>query len=184
MEFTDTSTITFTRSTTSGDCRLYWEIWEYTGARGGDNEFIVRGQGVSNELTSLDTYVDMTVSGVSTVNDCVVFLTGVRNSSSSVLDYFAHTFHAYLLNQTTVRIERQAVGVSVWGSYAVVEFTGANWTVQSGTHTFIAAGVTETETITAVSATDKAFLITQHKTNQNGLDDYGYRAGANDEGGL
>jgi len=176
VEFTDTSTITFTRSTTSGDCRLYWEIWEYTGAHGGDNEFIVRGQGVSNELTSLLTSVDMAVSGVSTVNDCVVFLTGVRNSSSNVLDYFAHTFHAYLLDQTTVRIERQATGVSVWGSYAVVEFTGANWTVQSGTHTFTAAGATETETITAVSATDKAFLITQHKTNQNGLDDYGYQA--------
>ena len=175
-EFTDTSTITFTRTTSNRGCRVYWEIWEYRGQPGGDNEFIVRGQGASDELTITDTYVDMSVSGVSDINDCVVFLTGVQSSSSSVGNYWANTFHAYLFDLTTVRIERAATGVSVWGSYAVVEFTGSNWTVQTGTHTFTAAGVREDKTITALAATDKAFLISQHMTDQNGLDDYGYRA--------
>jgi hypothetical protein len=99
----------------------------------------------------------------------------VQNSSSDERHYWANTLHAYLLDASTVRIERVAAGASVRASYAVVEFTGSNWSVQTRTHTFAASGQVETESITPLAGTDKAFLITQHRTSQNGLDEYGYQ---------
>jgi hypothetical protein len=118
------------------------------------------------------------VAGVTNMNNCVVFLTGVNHDSNSAAQYWGHCCHAYLQSANQVRLARWTNGGGqTTGSYAVVEFTGSNWTVQGGTHGFSAAGVTETEPLTpAIAGTDKAFLITQQRTSQNGLDEYGYQA--------
>ena len=63
---------------------------------GGQNEFVVRGQGESDPFTG--TFDEESVSGVVNKNESVVFLTGVQNSSNSAANYWANTFHAYLVD--------------------------------------------------------------------------------------
>ena len=175
-ELTAVNTVSLTRTTNQNACRVFWEIWEYLGPMGGQNEFVVRtqstitlnnGQGAQN--------LDISAAGVVNASRCVVFLTGVRHNSNSRAEYRSHCCHIYLLDANTLRVERLSTSGQVVVSYAVVEFTGSNWSVQTGVHPFANSGVIETEN-PAISNTTKAFLITQQITNQNGLDEYGYQA--------
>jgi hypothetical protein len=175
---TATNQITVYRESTgeNADYRTAWEVWEYTGSPGGANEFIVRYQ---DHITMASGQQDQTVSGISNINNCVPFVTGIRNTGVSVdFDDMTVTAEMYESEGTNyVRLKREGTGGTTYVSVAVVEFTGSNWTVQNNiSHKFSAAAANETETINNVSDWTKAFIISSYRTGngEEGLEEQGW----------
>ena len=180
VQLTADDTITFTRlsSGVNEDVRVSWEVWEYVGAPGGDNEFIVR---LDTEVTTIGgASVDTNVPSVSDRNNLIPFITGVTNTGTGLTwDDATHT--AEIIDAggglTDVRIDREGTsGTSIVG-VAVVEFTGSNWIIQNNIlHNIVAAATNEFETITAVNNWNEAFIISNHKARNGGtgLDEAGW----------
>lgn len=173
-----TSSINFTRVGTAGNTRVYWEIIEYTGPTGGDNEMIVRSsQAYSTRAKTLTE--NIAVSGVTNDADVVVFLTGQSNPQADLTEYQTGIVTTDW-NGTTdqVVLERGAYGSGAGNianiSFAVVEFTGQNWAVQRVAHTYSAVGTTQNEVITSVNDIGRAFLHVQHRTDQNTVPNFGH----------
>jgi hypothetical protein len=58
----------------------------------------------------------------------------------------------------------------------VVEFTGLNWQIQRAEHTYTSSGVTETESISAVSSLSRTFLHTQKRYSASiSMADFGHQ---------
>lgn len=169
--------VTFARTYSAGGVeRFCWEIIEYIGASGGANEIKVRSVGAA-------TYVNtgLTVNGsstsVSNKNKVAVFITGqnsIENSSPKKISGGQSTADWDSTSSLPVftRGVTQTSANSL--SYAVVEFTGANWSVQRVEHNFSAAGVTETQAITDVGTTTRAFFHAQfRRTGSDAFDNAG-----------
>jgi len=157
------SSFMITRPATASDnTRVSWEIIEYVGVAGADNEFIVRDvDTVTYGGSSL--FATGTTAGVSDDADVVVFITGQTNPSNNTADYNTglsiSSWSATTDEPVFERGDADAVAAGV--SYAVVEFTGASWNVQRVEHTYSAAGAAETESITAVNSLLRTFVHAQ-----------------------
>jgi hypothetical protein len=161
VAFTDVSTITFTRysAATNEDYRVEWEVWEYTGPADGADEFIVR---YTNELTLADgvAQLDQEVTGISTLGDCIPFITGIRHEADAQYLYDRAFCTATMINDgdDKVRLDRGDSTDETITSVAVVEFTGSNWVIENNiTHAQAGAG-DETENINDVGAWTNAFI--------------------------
>lgn len=134
IELTDSSTLTFTRTAASlaQNMRFGWEIWEYTGAPGGANEFIVR----SRNTVAMSTAADGTAALDNTptnIDDCIPFITGVESTvTTNGEDHLTCT--AYINDSGTLVVERGGGDGSGTTTVQVVtvEFTGSNWEVYHG----------------------------------------------------
>ncbi len=174
-----TSGITFSRAAFPGnDTRIAWEVVEYIGDVGGENEFVVRSANTATYVAANTTLTTGAVSGVVTDADIAVFITGQYNPDGGRADYNTGiSTAAWNSAGDTVTFTRgEAGGDAVQLSYAVVEFTGANWKVQRSEHTYSAVGVTQTENITTVNSLSRAFVHAQHRAG-SGLAshaDYGH----------
>ncbi len=180
MELTGTGTLTFSRvsGSKSANMRFGWEIWEYLGDAGGDNEFIVRSRNTvtmataSDGTASLDTTPDDR-------NNCIPFITGVSSTvTSNGEDHL--TCAAYLNSSGTLVVERgggDGSGTTVV-QVVVVEFTGSNWTVAHGRRTAITldsgavsiyADSTGWDAVGTVDIGDwgEAIIFGQHKITSN-----------------
>ncbi|HEX4799305.1 MAG TPA: hypothetical protein VFV22_02080 [Candidatus Paceibacterota bacterium] len=169
-----TNSITFQRNgTPSGDTRVAWEIVEYKGTAGGENEFIVRQQQARAYTTTGTTLTSNTVAGITDDTDVAVFVTGQYNPDSGRADYNTVLSTAsWDAGADTATFTRGEAGSdAVYVSYAVVEFTGSNWVVQRAEHTYSSAGSTETESITAIGSLTRAFVHTQKRVG-SGLDSH------------
>jgi len=159
-----TSSFTIERPpTATQDTRVSWEIVEYIGVAGGDNEFVVRdADAVSYGGASL-TAAGAAVPGVVDDTDVAVFITGQLNPSTGSNDFnVALSISSWDAGSDQPLFERgDADNLAAGVSYAVVEFTGSNWNVQRVAHTYTAAGVTETSPITAVNSLSRTFLHAQ-----------------------
>ena len=158
---TDTTTVTVDRETTgeNSDYRVIPEVWEYTGAASGANEFIVRHH-ADITLSDSTAQVDTTIAGISDETACVPFICGVTSDNTTV-DYSSMAIRARMIDVSgdkKVRLQRGDTTGDAVVSVAVVEFTGANWSVEMIDHTFATAGAEETETITDVSDWANAFI--------------------------
>ena len=159
-----TSSFSIVRPPTATDnTRVQWEIIEYVGIAGADNEFIVRDAG---EVTYGTTGLFATGTAVTSIDDdsdVAVFITGQYNPSSAVTNYNTGLSISSwdAVGDRPVFERGDADGVASRASYAVVEFTGASWNVQRAEHTFTAAGITETESISAVNSLLRTFIHTQ-----------------------
>lgn len=170
-------TITRPPAATS-NTRVDWEIIEFIGQAGTDNEIRVRNVGVINVNAT-----DLQVSGASVpsvVNDSqvVVFITGAGNRDA-VRDFYASQFTSEWDATTNTPIFRRTANGATAAdiSYAVVEFVGLNWNIQRVEHTFAAAGVTETESITAVNSLERTFIHSQRRVGANtNVLNYGHEA--------
>lgn len=169
--------VTFTRTGTANPQRLCWQIIEYVGSSGGANEMIVRDVGTVTYTTTGLTVDGPTVSGISNDSDVAVFITG-QNSVELVnqgqvgagLSTSEWVAASDLPRFTRGNAQSDANSIS----YAVVEFTGSNWAVERIQHQFTLAGTTETETITDVGSTSRAFFHAQFRGGTTaGLDEYG-----------
>ena len=109
--------------------RFAWESWEYTGAASGPHEFIVRSR-VKLNLTGETTTT--TVSGISNIDNCIPFITGVFCDATS--DTSSHaTAIAWMSGSDTLNVKRGGGSNNTVIVYVtVVEFTGSAWTVAHG----------------------------------------------------
>ncbi len=143
--------------------RVSWEIVEYIGISGADNEIIVRDAGEVTYGTSALFATGTAATGIVDDSAVVVFITGQYNSATNVNNYNTglSISHWDSASDRPVFERGDADGEAARVSYAVVEFTGANWRIQRTEHTFTAAGVAETELITAVNSLQRTFLHAQ-----------------------
>ncbi|RMD50932.1 hypothetical protein D6827_03180, partial [Candidatus Parcubacteria bacterium] len=133
----------FSRYGTIDDTRVEWEIWEYVGAAGGPNEFVVSytGQVV---LPVGTTNSSASTPGVS--SKAVGFITGQRCNQTTGNANRTHSgLHYSVQNGLAFSAYRGNTDYESTCSYATVDFIGSNWliardtvfpTSQSHTHTF------------------------------------------------
>jgi hypothetical protein len=174
-----TSSFTLSRPSTAGaSTRVSWELVEFVGLPGTDNEMIVRDTGTTSLSAATFTAAGATVSGVADDADVVVFITGQRNNNTTTGQYNDGN-HTAAWNATTSQPEftRGDADVLSEVSYAVVEFTGANWQVQRVENVYEGAGSTETVSITPIPNVTQAFIHAQKRigTGLNGLDEMGHQ---------
>ncbi len=173
-----TSSFTIERSGSVANTRVDWEIIEYIGLPGADNEMIVRDVGQIPFTASTLTQSGPTITDINDDTDVVVFITGQRNQSTSNTEYNDSLFTASW-NATTSEPDftRGDDDVAADVGYAVVEFTGLNWRVQRVEHVYTAAGSTETESITAINSVSRAFVHAQKRVGngQQSIADGGHR---------
>ena len=158
------SSITFARPPAAiNNTYIDWEIIEFIGDPGTDNEIIVRDVGTVN-YSNVALIATGTAVSVSDPSDVVVYVTGVQNRNTSRNYYAGQVTSAWstAFNQPVFR--RGATGSSIVNvSYAVVEYTGLNWRVQRAEHSYTAAGVVETESISPVNSLSRAFIHAQKR---------------------
>lgn len=177
-DFTDGS-VAFTRAGTTNAQRFCWEIIEYIGTAGDQNEIKVRSVGKVT-YTASGLTVDGSSVSVTSSSSVVVFITGQDSVESGTQQEVAagQSTSDWIAASNIPRFTRGTVGGGGGDanhlSYAVVEFTGSNWVVQRKQHQFGAAGSTETETITDVGTTSRAFFHAQFRRGDlGGTDDGG-----------
>lgn len=178
--FTDPNNITSSVSLSrgpfpTGNTRISWEIIEYTGVAGGDNEIIVRSTNAATYGAGNTTVNGGTVAGVVDNNDVVVFITAQYNPDAG-RNSFDQTLSTSAWNSGSSQPDftRNSSGVATALSYAVVEFTGSNWNTQRVEHTYSLASTTETETMPPVNSLTRAFLHVQKRTSQTNHADFGH----------
>lgn len=172
-----TSSITFTRPATAADTtRVAWEIIEYVGAPGGDNEIVVRNQAAATYGGANTEVTTGAAAGVVDDADMAVFITGHGNPDTGLNYPYSLSTAAWNSGADTVTFTRGATGNAAVVSYAAVEFVGANWRVQRSEHTYSAVGTTQTENITAVNSLSRTFLHDQKRVGSglNTHSNYGH----------
>ncbi len=144
--------------------RVDWEIIEFIGQPDTDNEIVVRETNTINFTTTGLVATGTVVSGTIDDSKVVVFITGLQNPDP-VRNYYASQVTSEWDAATNRPIFRRAAAgaAAVSVSYAVVEFRGVNWNVQRVQHTYTAAGVVQTQAITAVNSLARTFLHTQRR---------------------
>jgi hypothetical protein len=120
-----TSQITLGRQIST--TKMIGEVWRYTGAPGGLDEFIVRDR---VQVTLTDAGPSTTsVSGVVDRNKCICFITGKTCTQASQNSTAEMGAIAYLDANGDLVVERGSGSSTLVVYVTVVEFTGANWTV-------------------------------------------------------
>ena len=162
------TSITFTRVGTTLDTRISWEIVEYQGVAGGENEMKVRKTEVLTYTNAVATVNGTILTNVTDNADVVAFITGQGNPNANRTAYVSgiSTSNWDGTNNRPV-LTRAATTGAVPASVAVVEFTGTNWKVQRSEHTYTAVGTTETKSITAVNSLTRTFLHVQKRASLN-----------------
>ncbi len=149
---TGTGTLTYYRESGSANENATFNttIWEYIGAPGGANEFIVRGRYAIDLNGGTYTY-DQTISGITNKDNCIPFITGIMNDATTD-DADSATAVAYLTSSTNLRVEKGGTNTPNVRVYVtLVEFTGSNWTVLHGDSGAVSA---DTGTITLYDGSD------------------------------
>ena len=171
-----TTSITFTRAGTSGIVRIDWEIIEYVGGAGDANEMIVRDEGVIS-FSSGTSSTGTTVTTIDDNSDVVVFITGTGTNDSSNFDLSFGGTASLVANSSnwdpTITAGFEDTSSTRNYSYAVVEFTGSNWTVNrvaftDDGSTWAGSGDNTSWNYThgiTLADTTKTFLHTQHMTS-------------------
>ncbi|MCA9365729.1 hypothetical protein KC723_02445 [Candidatus Kaiserbacteria bacterium] len=157
--------------------RVSWEIIEYTGLAGADNEIIVRDVDAVTYGTTGLTATGTALSNVADENDLVVFITGQLNPNTGSGAFLQMQSTAEWYSTTSEPVFRRGrSGDAIGVSYAVVEFTGLNWKIQRVEHPYTAAGSTETEAINPVNSLSRSFIHSQKRISGTvtGLDDFGH----------
>ncbi len=151
-------------ATAISNTRIDWEIIEFIGNAGTDNEMIVRGVGTIAYTSASIVATGTAISAVNDSSKVVVFVTGASNNNTSRNLYASQVTSEWNANTKQPVFRRAASGASIANvSYAVVEFTGQNWNVQRIQHSYTASGVIQTEPITAVNSLGKTFLHIQKR---------------------
>ncbi|WP_155991553.1 LamG domain-containing protein [Candidatus Nitrosotenuis uzonensis] len=168
--------ITFTRAGTTNDDRICWQIVDYQGSPTSANAIKVRQVGTVTHSASGLTVDTPTVSGVVDDNDIFVFITGQSSVHAGSTRWSSSLNTAeWLAASDTARFTR---GISNSNanplSYAIVEFTGSNWSVQRIQHGYTATSA-QTVSISDVGSIERAFFQYQHRSaiTSTGLDEAG-----------
>jgi len=174
---TDAGTITFTRTDGPGgneDNRIHWIIWEYIGEEDGPNEMKVLDSDECNFGNSGELFCNGTALAGNSfdVDDIVVFLTGQANDDNSngdIQNCLVTSGWDGTLNRPVFQREDETDFCDV--SYAVVEWSGSNWSVQNLTHAFTGAATQTSNLGAPVRDIGSAFIHTQQRTEDGGSSD-------------
>lgn len=105
------------------------QVWRYTGAASGIDEFIVRGRFVVTLGANVENN-SVAVSGITNRNKCVCFITGKTINQTSQNNWQEAMAIAYIDASNNLVVSRQDTNATAMDVYVtVVEFTGGNWTV-------------------------------------------------------
>ena len=157
------TSLTFARAGEFENTAIDWEIVEFIGQPGTDNQMIVRDVGTVS-LASTDLVATGSAVTVTDDADVVVFVTGVQNQNTSRNYYAGQVTTSWDAAGDLPVITRGATGGSqIDVSYAVVEYVGQNWSIQRVEHDYAQAGIASTTPITAVNALDKTFVHSQKR---------------------
>ena len=169
------TSITFTRAGTTNDTRISWEIIEYQGTVGGENEMKVRKTEVITVANAAATANGTILSNVTDGADVVAFITGQGNPNANRTAFVSglNTSNWDGINNRIV-LTRAATTGAVPVSVAAVEFTGSNWKVQRSERTYTGVGATETNSITAVNSLSRTFLHVQKRASVNTHANFGH----------
>ncbi len=166
---TKDGTITFERNDATGgrDNRVTWEIWEYIGETGGDDEMKILDSGVCSFALGAGDFTcngAAIAGGASDDNDVAVFVTGQANpdTSNNNPQRCMVTSSWDSANNWPVFTRTEASNACDV-SYAVVEWTGSNWMVQRIEHTFTGATPDPEPLTTSVGDISRAFFHTQQR---------------------
>ncbi|MDA8596744.1 hypothetical protein N9L26_00200 [Candidatus Pacebacteria bacterium] len=159
--------------------RVDWEIVEYVGLSGADNEVVVRDSGTITYGGGDQSATGTAVSAVSDDRDIVVFITGQVHPDAGVANYLGNLSTSRWSTSTSQPVfERETSSGGASGvSYAVVEFVGLNWKIQRIEHNYAVNDSVEQESITPVGSVARTFLHVQKRAGDvadNGLNDYGH----------
>ncbi len=185
------TSITFTRSQVNPiqNTFISWELVEFVGDPGTDNEMIVRDHGTINYSASELVATGTALGTVDTDGDVVVFITAQSHPGNTRAEGYAHQSTSEWNSATGEPVFRRSAtgGNEGFVSYAVVEFTGINWKVQRVEHDY--AGTTPGEPdlvpITPVNSLNRTFLHTQKRVDGNGLmTDFGHLVWVSSMGAL
>ncbi len=174
-----TNSITFSRPAgATSNTWVAWEIIEFVGDPGSDNEMKVRSQSSLAYGATSVTATGTAATGIVDDADVVVFITGQGNPLNNTTGYDSGlSTSAWLASSDSPVFTRGSqANNAVITSYAVVEFTGQNWFVQRNQHNYTTAGTTETEAITAVNSLSRTFIHAQKRntTGLTGQDEFGH----------
>jgi len=129
----DTS-ITFRRCTGDAvyDCRVTWELIQYVGASGGENEFIVRDVGDVTTASGQSIDGDSNITTIVDIDKVCCFITGQAADETTDADWFEFLFVAEMRENggggcTPWFWRAKTSATDAYVSYAVVEFVGSNW---------------------------------------------------------
>jgi len=169
-----TTSFKISRDSSLDDNSVAWELIEYTGETFGVDEFSVRSIGTHVFSTDELGRVSAVVPNVVDDSDVVVIITGQAAASSTDDEVNQGMITAEWDGlQDQAVFQRGALGSDANFSFAVVEFTGTNWTVERVSHTYSTAGIVETETISLLQDIDLGFLHVQQRAQGTSVDQQG-----------
>lgn len=150
------------------DYAFEWEAWIYQAGSGDDNEILVlEWSTVSIADAATAPIGDNPVATDTDVQDVVPIILAV-DGRESTQDFSGTAITAEVNNALeTVMFRRTGTTGQVTVSYALVEFKGVNWTVETETHSFSSAGVTEQAILTGLSDYRDTMVFSTFKHNQN-----------------
>lgn len=150
VELVESANLAFTRVATSSTftMRASVEVWEYLGDAGDINEFVVRGRYTANLNAGVASRA-VTVSGVSNIDKCIPFITGIRCEETTDGGARA-TAYAILDSATQLTVHCGGSSGRTAVQVVLVEFTGSNWAVGHG----VASSSADTGTISLVNGAD------------------------------
>lgn len=117
------------KSTSANAKRMVGEVWRYTGAASGPDEFIVRGR---YAITLTTATASQAVTGIVNTDKCIPFITGTTSTATSTSDYDSSTVSCYIDASDNIQLQRGATTGTLVVYVTVVEFTGSNWSVGHG----------------------------------------------------
>jgi hypothetical protein len=157
------TSITFQRAGAVDNTAIDWEIIEFIGQPGTDNQIVVRDVGVQT-FSNIELVATGTSAVVTDDADVVVFVTGVKNLNTS-RNYYAGQVTTDWAGDTNEPVFTRGAtgGAAIEVSYAVVEYVGDNWKIQRVEHEYSSAGTTETEAISAVNSLARTYVHAQKR---------------------
>lgn len=131
------TSITFERAGTANETSIYWEVVQYTGATGGENEFEVIDEGTVSFAAS-DTVQTVTPGSSYTSGDCVIFITSQGNDQTDRDPWCDSLFTSdFLTGPDRLEFTRQTSVGGATLSYSLIQFKGSAWSVQRNEFTSI-----------------------------------------------
>lgn len=171
----DADTVDLERNTnaTNSDNDAFIEVLEYIGVAGSPEEIVVHVH-ETIQVNGGSTEATGTVFTPGDSSKCVVFITGHRSARNfeDASDMLC-TGEIDTAGGVKVKLKRTTSSAAVNVSYAVVEFKGSAWTVQTVEHTFSVAGDNETETISAVTWAN-SFVVSSARVPEDENEDVGW----------
>lgn len=129
LEFINDHTIRLTRASTGYNTNMFYgiQIISYIGEAGGPNEFIVRQRGI-HDMASGTASGNETISGISNLDNVVPVVVAQYNTGTNPSHQQLET-RLKMTSSTNMLLERTDGTSNTKTTYAIVEYTGSNWSI-------------------------------------------------------